>query len=129
MIRIILVTLFFLGVSQANNCFDTAFCGRGWGAQTHYHCIMKCANSLTKETMDMLLDNMQDKINHQCIWIENLDYCIQYYRQHMNMDCEGPIKNMVKQNFQVSNIYYLVESLRMEHDQRTYYFLGYIGYI
>ena len=77
---------------------------------------MKCANMLSKETMDLAMDNMQDKINHQCIWIENLDYCIQYYRQHMNMDCEGPIKNMVKQNFQVSNIYYLVESLKMEHD-------------
>ena len=105
MIRIILVTLFFLGVSQANNCFDRSDCIYTSGPSlTNYHCIIRCANSLTKETMDMLLDNMQDKINHQCIWIENLDYCVQYYKQKKNMDCEGPIKNMVKQNFQVSNI-------------------------
>ena len=119
MIRIILVTLFFLGLSQANICFEKSNCRvyneitkRSQMSITHYHCIMKCANMLSKETMDLAMDHMQDKINHQCIWIENLDYCIQYYRQHMNMDCEGPIKNMVKQNFQVSNIYYLVESLK-----------------
>ena len=41
---------------------------------THYHCIMKCANTLSKVTMDLAMDNMEDKFNHQCILIENLDY-------------------------------------------------------
>ena len=45
---------------------------------THYHCIMKCANTLSKVTMDLAMDNMEDKFNHQCILIENLDYCVQY---------------------------------------------------
>ena len=69
---------------------------------TNYHCIMKCANTLSKVTMDFALDNMQDKFNPQCILIENLDYCVQYWKKKRNVDCEGPIKNMVKQNFQVS---------------------------
>ena len=69
---------------------------------TNYHCIMKCANTLSKVTMDFAQDNMQDKFNPQCILLENLDYCVQYWKKKRNVDCEGPIKNMVKQNFQVS---------------------------
>ena len=109
MIRIIL--LFFISVGHANNCFDRSNCqifnsktGRAAMQITHYHCIMKCANILSKETMNFAVDNMQDKLNHQCIYIENLDYCVQKWKHNFNMDCEGPIKNMVQQNFQVSQV-------------------------
>ena len=110
MIRMSVVVLFFIGISYANNCFDRAnYCNiydkdHNKMSITHYHCIIKCANILSKATMDFALDNMQDKLNHQCIFIENLDYCVQKWKQDDNMDCEGQIKNMVKQNFQVSNI-------------------------
>ena len=69
---------------------------------TNYHCILKCANMLSKVTMDLALDNMHEKFNPQCILIENLDYCVQYWKQTYSVDCEVPIKNMVQQNFQVS---------------------------
>ena len=123
MVRIILVvTLLFNGICQANDCFDKSNCymideteyydpERYVGSMmiTNYHCIMKCANTLSKVTMDFALDNMQDKFNHQCILIENLDYCVQYWKKKRNVDCEGPIKNMVKQNFQVSTYFQYFE--------------------
>ena len=79
MIRLILVSLFLHG-SQANHCFDRAnsnscfLVGKMMSHQrveammqiTNYHCIMKCANMLSKATMDLALDNMHEKFNHQC---------------------------------------------------------------
>ena len=116
MFRMILITLFFVGNSRANNCFDIdtdSHCKIGNGKWdtlsnvesmhiTNYHCIMKCANLLSKATMDLALDNLHDKFNHECILIESLDFCVQYWKQNYDVDCEEPIKNMVKQNFQVS---------------------------
>ena len=110
----ILVTLFFVGNSRANTCFDIETdCKIGNGKWdtlstveslfiTNYHCIMKCANLLSKATMDLALDNLHDKFNHECILIENLDFCVQYWKRNYDVDCEEPIKIMVKQNFQVS---------------------------
>ena len=72
---------------------------------------MKCANMLSKATMDLALDNMHEKFNHQCILIENLDYCVQYWKQKYDVDCEVPIKNMVQQNFQVSETSRVKETL------------------
>ena len=132
--NILVVTSIFFGISEANNCFDKSTCQMidqtpksyfnimniGGMEITHYHCIMKV-------TMDLAMDNMEDKFNHQCILIENLDYCVQYWKMNINVDCEGPIKNMIKQNFQVSSIW---RSLQKKHYQRTnIVFLGYIGYI
>ena len=124
MIRLILVSLFLHG-SQANHCFDRAnsnscfLVGKMMSHQrveammqiTNYHCIMKCANMLSKATMDLALDNMHEKFNHQCILIDNLDYCLQYWKQIKNVDCEVPIKKMVQQNFQVSNTSRVKETL------------------
>ena len=114
MFRMILVALFFVGNSRANTCFDIETdCKIGNGKWdtlstvesmfiTNYHCIMKCANLLSKATMDLALDNLHDKFNHECILIENLDFCVQYWKRNYDVDCEEPIKIMVKQNFQVS---------------------------
>ena len=119
MIRTILVTLFFLGISQANDCFDICkFCYIGSESRdslsyamestrvTNFHGIMQCANSLSKSTMGMALDNSQEKFNHQCILIDNLDFCVQLWKQKYDVDCEVPIKNMVKRNFQVSHTFW-----------------------
>ena len=119
---ITVVTLFLFEICRANNCFDTSICkmidetthwphNLGSMKITNYHCIMKCANTLSKVTMDFALDNIQDKFNHQCILIENLDFCVQYWKKKNNVDCEGPIKNMVKQNFQVSTLLHIFSIL------------------
>ena len=140
MIRIILVALFFVGKSRANNCFDIDIANRPckigngkWDTLsrvesmyiTNYHCIMKCANLLSKSTMDLALDNMHEKFNHQCILIENLDYCVQYWKQKYDVDCEVPIKNMVQQNFQVSDIFQKVKERIII--KKMYIFPGYFG--
>ena len=118
-IVVTLLFIAFIGICQANNCFDKSSCKMidqtkesyfyimnvEFMEITNYHCIMKCANTLSKVTMDLAMDNMQDKFNHQCILIENLDFCVQYWKKKRNVDCEVPIKNMVKQNFQVWNIW------------------------
>ena len=84
MIRIILVTLFFLGVSQANNCFDRSDCIYTSGPSlTNYHCIIRCANSLTKETMDMLLDNMQDNDQRMYCFLGYVGYIWLFQRIHI----------------------------------------------
>ena len=127
-IRLILVTLFLLEC-RANDCFSRCEIVLGYGGNfrtpallsegsfmdhrphdaldrlplTNYHCIMKCAHKLTKVTMALALDDLYEKFNAHCIMIENLDYCVQYWKQQNDVDCEEPIKNMVKQNFQVSS--------------------------
>ena len=52
--------------------------------------------------MALALDDLHEKFNARCIMIENLDYCVQYWKQLNEVDCEEPIKDMVRQNFQVS---------------------------
>ena len=122
---IVLVTLLFVE-TQANDCFDRCqivdWTGaksnailsegswdRGWSDEmdllplTNYHCIMKCANKLTKATMSVVMDTTHDKFNAQCIMIENLDFCVQYWKQRNDVDCEEPIRNMVKQAFQAES--------------------------
>ena len=120
MIRTILVILFLLGSSRANNCFDLCHYCRisiasrdslsylGRMRVTNFHGIMQCANSLSQSTMGMALetDNLQEKFNHQCILIDNLDFCVQLWKQKYDVDCEVPIKNMVKRNFQVSHTFW-----------------------
>ena len=130
MIRLIFVTLFILEC-RANDCFGpceissygstgsivtmrgVALGGDSFGDDhpndildlvllTNYHCIMKCAHKLTKVTMALALDDLHEKFNAHCIMIENLDYCVQYWKQWNEVDCEEPIKDMVRQNFQVS---------------------------
>ena len=66
---------------------------------TNYHCVMKCATKLSKATMDLAVDNLHEDYNHHCIFIESLDYCVQYWKQNNQVDCEEPMRNMVKQNF------------------------------
>ena len=128
MIRYIVVALFLLGCG-ANDCFSPCeivlgvrgnFRGHGLLSEgsfmdhrdrphddldrlplTNYHCIMKCAHKLTKVTMTLALDDLYEKFNAHCIMIENLDYCVQYWKQMNDVDCEEPIKDMVEQNFQV----------------------------
>lgn len=116
MIRMSLVVLFFIGISRANDCFDVNNnCRLGvenynsnmlTTKVTDFHCVMQCANSLSKSTMGVALDtdNMHEKFNHQCILIDNLDFCVNLWKQKYNVDCEVPIKNMVKRTFQVSCI-------------------------
>eukprot|EP00093_Oithona_nana_P000046 00046.XXX_1477_1142_1 [CDS] Oithona nana genome sequencing. len=65
---------------------------------------MKCANRLSKATMDLALDNLHEDYNHQCIFIESLDYCVQYWKQNNQVDCEEPIRDMVKQNFHIGAV-------------------------
>ena len=74
---------------------------------TNYHCIMKCATRLSKATVDLAMDNLHEDYNHQCIFIESLDNsdnCVQYWKQNNQVDCEEPIRNMVKQNFYVEGL-------------------------
>merc|ERR1711976_105803 len=119
--RLIFVTLFLLGC-RANDCFGPCeISSYGSGGRisttrgvtlgenhnilnhvvlTNYHCIMKCAHKLTKVTMALALDDLHEKFNARCIMIENLDYCVQYWKQLNEVDCEEPIKDMVRQNFQ-----------------------------
>merc|ERR1712004_563129 len=104
MIRPILVILVFIGISRANDCFGThdicTIGSRGnWVESlrvTNFHCIMKCANSLSKSTMGMALDtdNSQDRFNHQCILIDNLDFCVQLWKKKYDVDCDVPIKKI-----------------------------------
>ena len=128
MFRLIFVSLFLLGC-RANDCFgpcEISSYGSGGSISTtrgytlgegsfgenhdilnrvfltNYHCIMKCAHKLTKVTMALAMDDLHEKFNARCIMIENLDYCVQYWKQLNEVDCEEPIKDMVRQNFQVS---------------------------
>ena len=34
-------------------------------------------------------------------FIESLDYCVQYWKQKNQVDCEWPIRDMAAQNFHV----------------------------
>ena len=99
MIRLILVSLFLHG-SQANNCFerceilsstygdydglvgeDVRHDYMGRVAITNYHCIMKCANRLSKATMDLALDNLHEDYNHQCTVVLEMMWTPQLFLQ------------------------------------------------
>ena len=70
---------------------------------TNYHCVMKCANQLSQATMGTILQpGFEKEYNHECVLIENLDYCVQYWKVMNNVDCEEPIRTMVKNTFGVS---------------------------
>merc|ERR1712062_599323 len=70
---------------------------------TNYHCVMKCANQLSQATMGTILQpSFEKEYNHECVLIENLDYCVQYWKVLNDVDCEEPIRTMVKNTFGVS---------------------------
>merc|ERR1712062_153464 len=67
---------------------------------TNYHCVMKCANQLSQATMGTIMQpGFEKEYNHECVLIENLDYCVQYWKVMSNVDCEEPIRTMVKNTF------------------------------
>ena len=70
---------------------------------TNYHCVMKCANQLSQATMGPILQpGFEIEYNHECVLIENLDYCVQLWKVMNNVDCEKPIRTMVANTFGVS---------------------------
>ena len=70
---------------------------------TNYHCVMKCANQLSQATMGPILQpGFENEYNHECVLIENLDYCVQLWKVMNNVDCEVPIRTMVANTFGVS---------------------------
>merc|ERR1712062_666359 len=67
---------------------------------TNYHCVMKCANQLSQATMGPILQpGFEIEYNHECVLIENLDYCVQLWKVINNVDCEKPIRTMVANTF------------------------------
>ena len=78
---------------------------------TNYHCVMKCANQLSQATMGPILQaGFKNEYNHECVLIENLDYCVQLWKVMNNVDCEVPIRTMVANTFGVSKRKRTVES-------------------
>ena len=151
---IVLLLLWLTSSCQANGCFEK--CEIDYGGSfdplgkignentdnymdrlliTNYHCVMKCANMLSQATMELGFGALHEKFNHGCILIESLDYCVQYWKQINDVDCDEPIKNMVKRNFKVST-----STQRGSRPQPFYVhfflgnttqviILGYIGYV
>merc|ERR1712029_649669 len=67
---------------------------------TNYHCVMKCANKLSQATYGAILQpGFQREYNHECALIENLDYCVQLWNVMNDVDCEEPIRDMVRNTF------------------------------
>merc|ERR1712062_691210 len=67
---------------------------------TNYHCVMKCANKLSVATYGTILQpGFEREYNHECALIENLDYCVQLWKVMNNVDCEEPIRTMVRNTF------------------------------
>ena len=87
---------------------EMATIGDGYGGInglpiTNYHCVMKCANQLSVATYGTILQpGFEREYNHECALIENLDYCVQLWKVMNNVDCEAPIRNMVRNTFGVS---------------------------
>ena len=70
---------------------------------TNYHCVMKCANKLSLATYGAILQpGFEREYNHECALIENLDYCVQLWKVMNDVDCEEPIRTMVRNTFGVS---------------------------
>ena len=81
---------------------------------TNYHCVMKCANQLSQATMGPILQpGFKSEYNHECVLIENLDYCVQLWKVMNNVDCEVPIRTMVANTFGVSKRKRTVESSKL----------------
>ena len=81
---------------------------------TNYHCVMKCANQLSQATMGPILQpGFKNEYNHECVLIENLDYCVQLWKVMNNVDCEVPIRTMVANTFGVSKRKRTVESSKL----------------
>merc|ERR1712062_552426 len=67
---------------------------------TNYHCVMKCANKLSLATYGAILQpGFEREYNHECALIENLDYCVQLWKVMNDVDCEEPIRDMVRNTF------------------------------
>ena len=82
---------------------DQGFGGTKGLPITNYHCVMKCANQLSQATMGPILQpGFEIEYNHECVLIENLDYCVQLWKVMNNVDCEEPIRTMVRNTFGVS---------------------------
>ena len=80
---------------------------------TNYHCVMKCANKLSLATYGAILQpGFEREYNHECALIENLDYCVQLWKVMNNVDCEEPIRTMVRNTFGVSKNEFLRRSAR-----------------
>ena len=124
---ILLLLLWLTSSCQASGCFEK--CEINYGGSfvplgkfgnentdnymdrlpvTNYHCVMKCANMLSQATMELSFGALHEKFNHECILIESLDYCVQYWKQRNNVDCEEPIREMAKRNFKVSTLLSLI---------------------
>eukprot|EP00093_Oithona_nana_P004858 04858.XXX_154638_155371_1 [CDS] Oithona nana genome sequencing. len=79
---------------------DQGFGGTKGLPITNYHCVMKCANQLSQATMGPILQpGFEIEYNHECVLIENLDYCVQLWKVMNNVDCEKPIRTMVANTF------------------------------
>merc|ERR1712062_443104 len=84
---------------------EMATIGDGYGGInglpiTNYHCVLKCANQLSVATYGTILQpGFEREYNHECALIENLDYCVQLWKVMNNVDCEEPIRTMVRNTF------------------------------
>ena len=108
--------------SNANNCFEPCVI-KTYGASgtpqvhdatiggaksfgifglplTNYHCILQCANKITYQTVGYVMPEGSN-YNRECVLIDNLDYCVQLWKQLNDVNCEEDIYSMVLETFQV----------------------------
>ena len=55
-----------------------------------YHLVIKCANDLIEKM------NFQDQPFKQCIWLKNLEHCLDTFKENENVDCNEEIKKMIR---------------------------------
>ena len=54
-----------------------------------YHLVIRCANDLIEKMA------FQDLPFKQCIWLENLKYCLDTFKENENVDCTEKVKKMI----------------------------------
>ena len=54
-----------------------------------FHLVLKCAKHLTETIV------YQDQPFKQCIWLENLKYCSNIFKENENVDCSEEIKKLI----------------------------------
>ena len=69
-------------------CFDKAL--SGFMRYTNFHCVLKCAAIFTKDT------NEFGYLADECLWLDNLIYCVEMWKKYQGADCEDPIKGQIE---------------------------------
>ena len=78
-----------------------------WDARfllTHYQGILRCAKTVGENTIEEGTFGPQLK---KCFWLDNLDTCIQIWKNGWGIDCEEPFKDLIRSFIIVSDQSYL----------------------